>query len=240
MRIEVQNLTCRYAKEPVLEDVSVTLDTHTVIVGPNGAGKSTLALAVCGVLPYTGTIHFDGTPPDAKRIAYIPSTLEVYDPYISVARFVLMGRYAHKRTWQGYDPHDEARVTKVLAQLRITHLATLGVKQLSLGQQQLVLIAQALVQAPQVLVFDEPTAHLDPKNSRFFVQLLAQLQKQHRIILITHDLSVALHVGYEVMFVDSAKVQMFNPETFFLPHTLNALYGTSFWREGDHIGVHYA
>ena len=246
MHIEFIEASYRYKDGFSIEGCTFSVHNHVTIVGPNGSGKSTLAKALCGLLDFDGLIRFEGqnikelSPMQrAQTFAYIPAKLEVFDAYTTVEEFVLTGRYAHKKGYQDYSAEDRVHAKRMIEELHIDHLTKHTLHNLSSGEQQLVLIAQALVQESKVLVFDEPTANLDPKNSHFFIHLLKKLKFDHSILVITHDVALAAHMDEDVVFMKEGKASFYKAEAFFYKEKLAQLYDAPFWQEGRYFGVAY-
>ena len=239
--ISLEKVSTAYKKENILQDISLEITTHVSILGENGAGKSTLAKLLCGLQPYKGKIRIDGQDMAqlslldlAKSIAYVPAQLEIYDVTISVEAFVLLGRFAYKERFFAYSQDDRKKVQEVLALLNLTQLSQHAMGSLSSGQTQLVLIAQALAQESKIIIFDEPTANLDPKNSKIIGNHIKELKQKHQVVLITHDLHLAHFIDSPILFVQEKQVHF---ETdFFQAERLQALYGVAF----DDLAVAYA
>ena len=232
--IKVENLSLRFANKSILEHISFHIEQQLTIVGANGSGKSSLAKCIAGLYEYKGNIILDGsnaTELSAKKraqlLSYIPAKLEVYDAFITVEEFVLLGRFAHKKSLFEYAPQDKAIAKEMLEYLGLSHLAKEQLQQLSSGQQQLTLIAQALTQQSQIIIFDEPTANLDPKNSRIIAKEIKKLQQKHTVVLITHDLHLAAFIGADVLFLADKGATLYKEE-FFNDTLLAKLYGVPF------------
>lgn len=242
--IRVKELTCGYDRT-VLRAVSFSCEGNLCILGANGVGKSTLAKALCGLLPFKGEIVINAKPLEAysasaraQTITYIPPKLQSFDTYISVEEFALMGRYPHKSALGGYSDEDRERVAALLKEsgLEPRHAVTV----LSSGQQQLLLIAQALVQESKIILFDEPTANLDPRHARDFYLALQRLPAKTQKIVITHDLHFARALGYPVLFLHEKFLHLYEePQRFFAPENLEACYGVAFRKDALGPEVHY-
>ncbi len=232
--IELNSLTCSYDNTTILKEISLSITNHLTVLGANGSGKSTLAKAICNLIDYEGEIKISDidikklSPKDrAKEISYIPAKLEVYDEYVSVEEFVLLGRFPYKNSFLDYSEKDKNIVSRTLGFLKIEHLKTSPVSSLSSGEQQLALIAQALAQQSKIIIFDEPTANLDPHNSKIIAQHIKGLKEWHQVILITHDLNLASYVDSPILFIKEAQANYYK-EDFFNNKTLEELYGVEF------------
>ncbi len=234
--IKATNLSCHYSEEAYLENISFSAKKHLSILGVNGSGKSMLARTLCGLLPYEGSIELDGNELHslcansiAKTISYIPSKLDVFDYYTTVEEFVLLGRYPYKQPFEEYLQNDRDDVTAVLKQLQLHELREHNINALSSGQQQLLLIAQSILQRSNIMIFDEPTANLDPYNSLQFAALFQKLQHDHTTVLITHDLTLAAYLKGSVLFIQNHSAVFYEQsDTFFQNSNLETLYGVPF------------
>ncbi len=236
-----------YGDKVILEKVSFTLEEgrHLCVLGPNGSGKSTLAKALCGLLPYEGSIQLEEhelsdipAKDRAKRIAYIPAKMESFEQFTTVEEFVLLGRYPYKSSFKDYSQYDRRLAQTMLEELNITPLSSHKLHELSSGQQQLVLIAQALAQNSRLLIFDEPTSNLDPKNTALFVKELKRLRQKHMTIVITHDITLASHLEDPVLFIHDTKAE-FHEKGFFEKEYLSFAYDVRFRNENGLIGIDY-
>jgi ABC-type cobalamin/Fe3+-siderophores transport system ATPase subunit len=232
--IELKNINCSFDKKVILEDVSLKIKNHLSILGANGSGKSTLAKAICGLSKYEGEVSLNATNikdislnEKAKLISYIPAKLDIYDSFISVEEFVLLGRFPYKQNFLNYSDKDRKITQEILEFLKISHLSSNIVSSLSSGEQQLVLIAQALTQQSKIIIFDEPTANLDPHNSKIIAEHIKGLKEHHQIILITHDLHLASFVDSPVVFIKERATHYYEAD-FFEDETLQKLYGVAF------------
>jgi iron complex transport system ATP-binding protein len=218
----------------ILQNVSLEVQNHLTILGANGSGKSTLAKAICGLVPYEGEIKLNARNVEelslkekAKTISYIPAKLEIYDNFIRVEEFVLLGRFPYKKSFFDYSKEDKNIVEETLEFLKISHLKERSVSSLSSGEQQLTLIAQALAQRSRIIIFDEPTANLDPSNSKTIAQRIKGLKERCQIVLITHDLHLACYVDSPILFIKEKTGRYYERE-FFEDATLHELYGVEF------------
>jgi iron complex transport system ATP-binding protein len=192
-----------------------------IILGSNGAGKSTLAKLLCGITPSPTLLN--GKPISiikakerTKQINYIPPKLEIFDEYITLEEYLNLSRL-----------YTRLESKNMLKLLEIEHLKHKPCQQLSSGEQQLTMIASAVLHNAKITIFDEPTANLDPKKSQDIFSLLKSDIFQNKII-ITHDLNLAYHLGYDIMFIKEGKIDFFdNSHAFFNESNLNEYFGTS-------------
>ncbi|WP_041531429.1 metal ABC transporter ATP-binding protein [Syntrophotalea carbinolica] len=192
--ISLKDVSFRYEEHLVLKDVSLTVHEQEFlgIVGPNGSGKSTLLKIMLGLLePQKGEVSIFGTTPaEARlRIGYVPqfATFDRNFP-ISVRETVLQGRLGKTRLIGGYRRQDYQRAQQALEEVELADLAKRPLTALSGGQLQRVLIARALACQPEVLILDEPTAHIDPKIEEGVFELLKRLNQRLTVLVVSHDI----------------------------------------------------
>jgi ABC-2 type transport system ATP-binding protein len=208
--IEVQHLTKRYGPTTAVDDVSFTVEKGEVLgfLGPNGAGKTTTMRVLTGYMPPTegkaivaGYDIFE-RPIDAKRrIGYLPETPPLY-PEMTVSdylTFVAKIKGVPKRT-------RTARVKEVMERTRVADMAKRHCGKLSKGYRQRVGLAQALLHNPEVLILDEPTAGLDPKQIIETRRLIKELGGDHTIVLSTHILPEVSQVCQRVVIINKGRV----------------------------------
>lgn len=232
--ISISNFSCGYDGENILQDINIDIDSNLSILGVNGSGKSTLAKAVCGLIEFEGKIEIDSKSVNkldlkqkAKLISYVPAKLDSFDNFITVFEFVQLSRFAYKQRFFEYTKEDRKIALEALKTLEILHLKDHGVNSLSSGEAALVLIASALAQQSDIIIFDEPTANLDPKNTKVIAQHIKELTKTHQIILITHDLHLACFIGSSVAFIKERSL-LYYEDSFFNDETLGELFGIEF------------
>ena len=190
--LDVHDVTVAYHRRPVLWDVDLVLDEPRLvgIVGPNGAGKSTLIKAVLGLVPLaSGRVQIFGQDVAAvrRRVGYVPQRESVdWDFPVTVLDVVLMGTYG-RLGWlrrPGRRERDTAR--ECLAHVGMADFASRQIGQLSGGQQQRVFLARALAQQADIYFMDEPMAGVDAATERVVFDLLAELRRQHKAVLVVH------------------------------------------------------
>ena len=199
--IGVEKVSFHYKEVQVLRDISfsVAVGDFLALIGPNGSGKTTLIRIILGILkPDGGRIFFMGKEihrfTEWERIGYVPQNATHRDPYFpaSVREVVAMGLLSRKRFPRLVTRRDEAAIERALGSVELQELKNRRIGELSGGQQQRVFIARAIVNGPDVLFLDEPTAGVDAETQTRFYEMLAHLNRQQglTIVLITHDFSI--------------------------------------------------
>ncbi len=201
--IEVKNVNFAYVREPVLENInlSVSAGEFLGIIGPNAGGKSTLIKLILGLLkPDTGSVSIMGMPITAarKHIGYVPQypTFSRRDFPINVRDAVILGRLGLAPWYKPFSVRDQAVCQQVMQAVEIEDIAMRPLGTLSGGQLQRVLIARALTTQPEILILDEPTANIDVRVEEDIFGLLKQYNEQMTILVISHD------VGFISSYVD--------------------------------------
>jgi ABC-2 type transport system ATP-binding protein len=208
--IKVENLTKRYATKTAIDGVSFEVEKGEILgfLGPNGAGKTTTMRIVCGYMPASdGTVFVDGfevfeKPLDVRRrIGYLPEnpplylemTVTAYLKFVAKIKGVAGELLANE-------------VTRVMERTNITDVKDRIISKLSKGYKQRVGIAQALLNDPPVLVLDEPTIGLDPKQIHEVRELIKELAGNHTVVLSTHILPEVEQTCNRVIIIDRGKI----------------------------------
>ncbi len=234
--LEASHLSFAYSTTPVVVDVSLTLPRGAIgaVIGANGSGKSTLVRLLAGLIePASGTVLFDGMPlaqlparERAKRIAYVPQSSSTVFPFTAL-EVVLTGRSPYSGRFRFESLHDEQIALAALDMLDALHLASRHITELSGGERQLVTVARALAQEPEVMLLDEPASALDLKHRTQLAKALRRLRDERGIavLLVTHDLML-LDASVDVLFAMKAGrlVASGAPETVLNDQVLGDIY----------------
>ena len=218
--LSVANLTLGFGVREVIHGLSFQVHKGdcVAIIGPNGAGKTVLLKALLHLIPYQGEIRWG---PEA-RLGYVPQKIAADRQLPFSAKDLL----ASKARFLHLPPAD---VQSVSAELGLTNeLLGNSIGVLSGGQFQKVLIAFALLGAPNVLLFDEPTASLDELSEERIYDLIHSLQKDRgmTILLVSHDLSIVYRYANLVLCLSKGTTCMGPPKEVLTPATLQELYGS--------------
>ena len=203
--IEIHNLSAGYDGQDVLHDVNLTVYERDFlgIIGPNGGGKTTLMKCILGLLkPTAGEIVFH-KPAEAKRkadgeqgslsIGYLPqyTTIDRKFP-ISVEEVILSGLSINKTLASRFTAEEREMARRVIARMGLEGLEKRNIGQLSGGQLQRALLGRAVISDPSVVILDEPSTYIDKRFEARLYELLADLNKECAIILVSHDIGTVL------------------------------------------------
>ena len=208
--IEVKNVTKKYGKFVAVDDISFTINEGEIIglLGPNGAGKSTTMNMLTGFIEQTdGEIIINGydmlkKPKKAKKeIGYMPEGVPLYTD-LTVKEFV-----TYMAEIKNVDRKQrKEKVQKIIEQTGLKDVEKKLVKNLSRGYKQRTSMAGALVGEPKILILDEPTVGLDPKQITEIRNLIKELGKTHTIILSSHILSEVSQICNKVIIINKGKI----------------------------------
>ncbi len=208
--LQLEEVSAGFNNIAVVENVSFKIKRGTVaaIAGGNGAGKSTLLKTIARLLPpVKGNILVDGNdlaslplPLLAKKIAYVPQDISTSRD-LSVEEMIALGRNPHQKWWQWRsDEKDRLALEKAIKATELGDLRDKSVSEISGGEKQRTAIAMSLAQEPDILLLDEPTAHLDFKHQKSLLQLLLKLKAEGMtIITCLHDLNFISQVCDQVL-----------------------------------------
>lgn len=219
MILTIQNLTIGYKKQnPLAQNINIDAPSGQAIalIGDNGEGKSTLLRTIALLQKAkSGEILLDGTSLStmpvtqrAKLISFV-STERITIAYTTVRQIVELGRIPFS-TWSGkISKEDTFIVDEALELTQTTQLQNRTIDTLSDGQRQRVMIARALAQTTPVLLLDEPTAFLDPKNRKLVIELLNTIASQTNKIIIysTHEVELCQALGSKIWQLENGQLQ---------------------------------
>ena len=223
MLLEVRDLHAGYDKVEIVHGMSFTADAgeFMCLIGANGCGKTTTLKCMLGLLePFSGQVLVNGKDTTrmsekerARHFAYIPQAHTPPFPF-SVADVVILGRTPYVNTLARVSDDDRLIAYRAMQLLGIEDLADRVYTALSGGQQQLVLIARALAQQPDVLVMDEPTASLDFGNQHMVLRQMKKLTESGTaVVMVTHDPDHALYCADKVVVMHQGSLLASGPPT---------------------------
>lgn len=208
--IEVKNVTKKYGKVVAVDNINFTINEGEIIglLGPNGAGKSTTMNMITGYIePTEGTIVIDGydiskKPRKAKReIGYMPEGVPLYTD-MTVKEFVTYMAEIKKVDRKTR----KEKIEKIIEETGLKDVEKKLTRNLSRGYKQRVSMAGALVGEPKILILDEPTVGLDPKQITEIRNLIKELGKTHTVILSSHILSEVSQICQKVIIINKGKI----------------------------------
>jgi zinc transport system ATP-binding protein len=197
--LQAEDVAFTYAREPVLEDISLSIRSgeFVALVGPNGSGKSTLLKVLLGSLaPAAGHVRLFGEEParftQRWRLGYVPQRPSIASEVpATVEEIVSAGRLSRRGWWRPLTPRDREAIGHALQSVGMEEFAARPITSLSGGQQQRAFIARAFASEPALLVLDEPIAGVDAESQRRFRDSITHLIEDHAagVLLVSHELS---------------------------------------------------
>ena len=223
--LEIEHLTKSYGDNLILNDLSLTVHHGEVIVvvGPSGCGKSTLLRCINALEPIQGgSVKLQGEniepgskklPLQRQKIGMVFQSYELF-PHLTVLQNILL---APEKVQKRRKDEVEAEARALLARVGLSDKAESYPRQLSGGQKQRVAIVRALCMHPDILLLDEVTAALDPEMVREVLDVMLDLAKQGRtMVIVTHEMQFARAVADRVVFIDGGKIlEDAPPDVFF-------------------------
>jgi iron complex transport system ATP-binding protein len=235
LRVDIDQLELRYGAARVLTavDLHIGPGERLCLVGPNGAGKSSLLRCLTGLAePTHGVVRLDGVPLAeierstlARTISVVPGQVDL--PFsMSVEDVVRLGRIPHEHPFTGQSQADRLATDAAIRRVGIEKLRGRDVRQLSMGEKQLVLVAMAVAQGGRLIVLDEPTVHLDLRHQVEVLQLMEGLTESGLTVLaVLHDLPLAAHFFPRLVLLDEGRVVADGPPSDVLsPERIREVY----------------
>jgi len=231
--IEINNISFSYGNHEAVKDISFNVQSGECvgILGNNGSGKSTLITCINKIkTPRTGTVLIDNKDIHkmsrlevARITSYVAQKNEMY--HMTVFDSVLLGRKPYIKwvvSHEDIDICDETIEYIGLADFKLRYI-----KELSGGELQKVMLARALVQQPKLMLLDEPTSNLDPKNQYEMMALVRDLTKKRNIssVIVLHDISLALRYCDKFLFLKDGGVYDYGDESVVTPEAIFDVYG---------------
>ena len=214
MELQLQHLSKHYGTKYAVDDVNAVLTPGVYgLLGANGAGKTTLMRMICGVLkPTSGRICLDGKTVDElgedyySHLGYMPQDFGFY-PDFTAREFML-----YMAAVKGLDKKEaKERTEKLLSMVNLQEVADKKIKSYSGGMKQRLGIAQAELNDPSILILDEPTAGLDPKERVRFRNLISDFAKEKIVILSTHIVSDVSYIADTILMMKNGRFLLQEP-----------------------------
>lgn len=223
--LEVKNIQKSYDRQPVLKDISFSMKKGEVLVvlGPSGCGKSTMLRCLNGLEPIqNGAVYLNGEnvsenrknlPAVRQKIGMVFQSYDLF-PHMDILKNITLApqKVQHRKK---EDVENEAR--DLLKRIGLEDKEHAYPRQLSGGQKQRVAIVRALLMHPEILLFDEVTASLDPEMVQEVLEVMLELAKAgSTMIIVTHEMGFAKAVADRILFMDQGKIiEEGDPEEFF-------------------------
>ncbi len=236
LSIRIEGLSLTYGRREVLSDISLALKggERACLVGPNGAGKSSLLRCLTGLVqPSAGAVILDGSPIGdiersalARIISVVPSQVDL--PFsMPVEDVVRLGRIPHEHPLTGSNEEDHIATDTAISRVGIEALRGRDVRELSMGERQLVLVAMAVAQGGRLIILDEPTVHLDLRHQVEVLTLLDRLSADGLTVLsVLHDLPLAAHFFPRLVLLDEGRIVADGkPADVLSPERIRSVYG---------------
>lgn len=246
--LQLQNLGKSYKTgDDALKGVNLEIPDGQIVglIGPSGAGKSTLIRCVNRLVePTTGkvilngvdvtTLSSGGLRKERRKMGMIFQEYALVDR-LTIMENVLSGRLGYVGFWKSffrkYPQSDIDEAFRLLERVGLDHMVDKRADELSGGQKQRVGIARALIQDPEVLLIDEPTASLDPKTSRQIMRLISELCKERNLSTIVniHDVALAQMYVERIVGLQMGEIVFDGPPDGLTPDVLTQIYGEEDW-----------
>jgi zinc transport system ATP-binding protein len=232
--VEARDLRVSFDGLPVLRGVTMLIPRGQVValIGPNGSGKTTLLRCLLGLLkPDAGEIRLFGEEDLRRalpRVGYVPQRLSLEKSFILSVREFLALRMARSRNWFWRSHrHTDEIIRGTMAEIGVEGLLDRPLACLSGGQLQRVLIAFSLLEEPELLLLDEPTAGVDTPGERSFYDLITEVHRRHRltVVLVSHDLSMVYRHATWVYALNGSICCEGHPEEVMNADSLKEAYG---------------
>jgi len=228
--VRFEHVTVEANGVTILRDItaSVPLGSCTMVVGPNGAGKTTLLRALLGHVRYSGSIAIargrDGKP---LRVGYVPQRLHFDRGLPLTVAELLVSPLQRSPIWLGLTDKTRSRARAVLAMVQGEALENKPLGGLSGGELQRVLVALALLNEPELLVLDEPTAGMDVRGEKVFCELVEDLRRQRGFtqIMVSHDIATVTFHATHVLCLNKELIAEGPPQEVLTRDNLKAIFG---------------
>lgn len=233
MMLEIDGISFSYGDRSIISDVGFTAGKGDCvsILGPNGVGKTTFLKCINRICrPSSGKVAVDDSDLSsitgseiAKKIGYVPQNTETSSS--KVFDSVLLGR----RPYIGYSVgSDDIVITgRVIDRLNLTHISEKRMDQISGGERQMVNIARAIVQHPRVIMLDEPTNNLDPRNQHIVMRAVKNLVEHHGMcaVMTNHDINLSLRYCNRFVMMKDGRIHCAGDSSVVNADSIREVYG---------------
>jgi len=255
--IEFDNVSVNLGGVSILRNVTakVAAQSRTAIVGPNGAGKTTLLMCLLGEIPYSGKIVVSlqecGSECNSAnsplhmyrkvRVGFVPQRM-AFDRSMPLTALEFLCLQRQRRPlWLGMSRSAKQSARELLVAVRAEHLESRMIGNLSGGELQRLLLANALGQTPDLLILDEPASGVDVQGEQLFCELLENVSAEFGFtqLMVSHDLSTVLHHATQVICLNKTVISQGVPSDALSTQTLMALFGLHMGLVDDeHLAAH--
>lgn len=234
--MQVKDIDCYYSQTRILQQINLRLEKGEFVglIGPNGSGKTTLLRSIGRTLrPHGGSIYIAGQDiyrlgrrKVAQKVATVPQESPITFAF-TVFEIVLMGRTPHLKRFQMEDSGDMEIARRAMKDAKVEYLSERLITELSGGEKQKVIIAQALAQQPELLLLDEPTTHLDIHHQMEILDLIRSLSRKGlAVIAVFHDLNLAArYCNYLVLLSEGRIKKVGTPEEALTRENIREVFG---------------
>lgn len=232
MELNIDRVTKQYGPKIAVDRISLTLTPGvTGLLGANGAGKTTLMRMLCGILrPTSGSISLDGLDVSTEGyravLGYLPQDFGYYPSFSALDFLLYLGALKGMERKQAKE-----RSLELLEVVGLSEVARKKIRTFSGGMKQRLGIAQALLNRPKLLILDEPTAGLDPKERVRFRTLIQEQGKDSIVLLSTHIVSDVEHIAGRILMVKDGQL-IYDGSAADTPQDLEGFYLQQFERGG--------
>lgn len=206
MKLEIKGLTKKYGDKIAVNALSYTFDEGIYgILGENGAGKTTLIKSICQLISYDGNIAFsiDGKKITKRKmleyIGYVPQIQDLYNEFTVYQFMAYMAVLKNKKSIK-------KEIEEILTLVELLDYKNKKIESLSMGMKKRLLIAQALIGSPKILIMDEPTAGLDPEQRIQIRNILSRFSKDCIILIATHVVEDVEKLAREILILKSGNI----------------------------------
>ena len=246
--IELKDVVVKKGKDVLLDGINLNVlrNEFVGIIGPNGAGKTTLLKVIAGFERFMGTINLFGRKEGWRRsrktrlrIGYVPQQMQIDKAFPILALEVVMtGVIGRLGLFRSPGRKEKKKAINLMEMMHVDHLADRPLGQLSGGERQKVILARAIMQQPDILLMDEPTANLDIVVQKEFLNLINDIQRHKALTLcfVTHDFTMLPDKMQRAVLLNKGKIAFDGDiDTALSRETLSGLFGypiETFKRDG--------
>lgn len=243
MSLNIKQLCVKIKKNKLLENINLNLKNSelNIIIGPNGAGKSTLLKSICKIIDNVdGEILLNNEDIIKKDIQEVSKDISYMGQFQNNSNLnVIDILELSRRKYSGFslNKKDHEVIEKIINEFNIEKFLHKNIDFLSGGEKQKIFLASSLIQEPKILLLDEPTSFLDPKNQIEMLEIIRKVTKEKKLItiMVIHDLQNALHYANKIIMLKDKKIIDFQDSQDVDAKMISNLYNIPceiFWQNG--------